>query len=289
MLCSMTGHGQASVESEQVRVVAEFRTVNNRFLKTSLVCDLDAARQTKLENLIKAEVQRGSVSLRLKVQMLDQSLGYRLNSEAVRAYWLQLSEIAGGSQSINVESVLKLPGVVAEGIDEELAEAVWPLAEQATREALTRLNEMRSLEGGAMQRDIVANLQTIATELEQIKAFAPRVIENYARRMTDRINGLLQDYDVSVTTADIVKEVGVFAEKCDVSEETVRLGCHLEQFGKIMEEPVSNGKKLDFLVQEMLRETNTIGSKANDVEIAKHVIEIKTLIERIREMVQNVE
>ncbi|MFT5303331.1 MAG: hypothetical protein ACI814_004150, partial [Mariniblastus sp.] len=131
--------------------------------------------------------------------------------------------------------------------------------------------------------------QTVQTELDEIIKLAPRVITNYSKRMTDRINSLLESHDFQIQPTDIVKEVGVFAEKCDVSEETVRLGCHIQQFNAIIQSPQSNGKKLDFLVQEMLRETNTIGSKANDVEIAKHVVEIKTCIERIREMVQNVE
>lgn len=285
----MTGHGQASVQNDQVRVVAEIRTVNNRFLKTNINCSLDAAHESKLENLIKQNVSRGSVNLRLKSQILGESEDYKLNEPAIRSYWLQLSEIAGSSQSINIESLLTLPNVVAENVREDLNEIIWPAAEQATLEALSKLNEMRQTEGEVMQKDMLANCQTVQTELDEIIKLAPRVITNYSKRMTDRINSLLESHDFQIQPTDIVKEVGVFAEKCDVSEETVRLGCHIQQFNAIIQSPQSNGKKLDFLVQEMLRETNTIGSKANDVEIAKHVVEIKTCIERIREMVQNVE
>ena len=285
----MTGHGQASVQNDQVRVVAEIKAVNNRFLKTNIHCDLDASHQAKLESLVKAHVNRGSVSLRLKTQMLSSGNVYRLNEPVLRAYWLQLSEIAGSSQSVNVESLLQLPGVVDENIDDEMNATVWPLAEQATSEALQSLNEMRSLEGDVMHKDLQVNLGTIVQQLESIKALAPRVIDSYSKRMTERINKLLEDYEVSIQATDVVKEIGVFAEKCDISEETVRLGSHLEQFEAILNSSESNGKKLDFLVQEMLRETNTIGSKANDFEIANHVVEIKTAIERIREMVQNVE
>jgi uncharacterized protein (TIGR00255 family) len=285
----MTGHGQASVQNDQVRVVAEIKTVNNRFLKTSIYCDLDANHQAKLESLIKKHVNRGSISLRLKTHLLNSSEVFRLNGPVLRAYWLQLSEIAGNSQSVNIESLLQLPGVIDDNIDDDLNTTVWPLARQATTEALQRLNEMRSLEGEVMQNDMQANMSTISRQLESIKTLAPRVIESYAKRMTDRINKLLEDYEVSIQATDVVKEVGVFAEKCDISEETVRLGSHIEQFDAVINEDTSNGKKLDFLVQEMLRETNTIGSKANDVDIANHVVEIKTSIERIREMVQNVE
>ena len=285
----MTGHGQASVQTDQVRVVAEVKTVNNRFLKTNINCDLDAAHQAKLENLVKQAVTRGSVNLRLKTQVLGGDEQFKLNESVIKSYWLQLSEIAGSSQAVNVESLLVLPGVFADDVGEEFYETVWPAAEQATTEALKKLNEMRATEGGVMQQDMQENSHVIAEQLESIKKLAPRVIQNYSKRMTERINSLLESFEVSIQATDIVKEVGVFAEKCDISEETVRLGCHIEQFNQIIGASQSNGKKLDFLIQEMLRETNTIGSKANDVEIANHVVEIKTAIERIREMVQNVE
>lgn len=289
MLLSMTGHGQASVQNDQVRVVAELKTVNNRFLKTNINCDLDAAHEAKLETLVKQNIKRGSVNLRLKTQLLGSEQTYQLNDSALRAYWLQLSEIAGSTQAINVESLLVLPGVIADNVPDDLNETIWPAAQQATEEALSQLNEMRKLEGSVMQKDMLSNCEIIARQLEAIKKLAPRVIESYSKRMTDRINGLLESHDVSIQESDVIKEVGVFAEKCDISEETVRLGSHIEQFNQVVNDSQSNGKKLDFLIQEMLRETNTIGSKANDVEIANHVVEIKTCIERIREMVQNVE
>jgi uncharacterized protein (TIGR00255 family) len=289
LLLSMTGHGQASVQHDQVRVVAELKTVNNRFLKTNINCDLDAAHEAKLETLIKQNVKRGTVSLRLKSQLLGGDAAFQLNEAVIRSYWLQLSEIAGSTQSINVESLLVLPGVIAENFRDDLNEILWPAAEQASKEALDQLNEMRRLEGSVMQKDMLANCKIIAEQLEQVKKLAPRVITNYSKRMTDRINSLLQSHDVSIQETDIIKEVGVFAEKCDISEETVRLASHIDQFNQVIQDSESNGKKLDFLIQEMLRETNTIGSKANDVDIANHVVEIKTCIERIREMVQNVE
>jgi uncharacterized protein (TIGR00255 family) len=200
-----------------------------------------------------------------------------------------LSEVAGSSQTVNVESLLTLPGIIADNVSEDTNAIVWPAAKAAATEALAKLNEMRKLEGEVMRKDMSSNCNIISEQLESIKKLAPRVVESYSKRMTERINGLLKTHDVEIQAADIVKEVGVFAEKCDIAEETVRLGSHIEQFKKIIDAKSSNGKKLDFLVQEMLRETNTIGSKANDVEIANHVVEIKTCIERIREMVQNVE
>lgn len=289
MLLSMTGHGQAAVQNDQVRVVAEIRTVNNRFLKTNIHCDLDAAHQAKLETLIKKSIKRGSVSLRLKTHLLGHAGAFKLNSSIIQSYWTQMSEIAGSTQSINVESLLQLPGVVDENIDENLAAEIWPAAKQAVAGALEKLVQMQTVEGDVMKQDMGDNATLIADRLDQLKQLAPRVAENYSKRMTDKINLMLESFDVSITPSDIVREVGLFSEKCDISEETVRLGSHIDQFNQVLNGSESNGKKLDFLVQEMLRETNTIGAKANDSDIAHQVVEVKTAIERIREMVQNVQ
>ena len=287
MVNSMTGHGQASVEQDQFRVAVEIRTVNNRFLKTSINTDLGTELESRVEQQLKATLRRGSVSIRIKTENLQSGQRARLNAEVIQSYWTQLSEIAGGSQSINVESLLTLPGVIedSEPTDQE---ELWPVVKKTLAEALQSLVEMRGTEGEAMKFDMVSNIGAIETELASIEKLAPTVSEAYSKRLTDRINKLLEKFEVTVTASDVIKEVGVFADRTDVSEETVRLATHLEQFRLVIKEPTP-GKKLDFLVQEMLRETNTIGSKANNSDIAKHVVEIKTAIERIREMVQNIE
>ena len=284
----MTGHGQALDQNSQVRVLAEVRSVNNRFLKTHINCDFDVNRQSQLENLVKQHVSRGNVNLKVRAQKLQQSQHYKLNEPVLRAYWLQLSEIAGSSQSVNLESILQLPGVIEENIAED-SDEVWEAVQQAVSESLAKLTEMRSLEGAAMEKDMRQNCSDVSEHLQRIRELAPGVIENYSQKITDRINGLLAKHDITGQPTDIIKEVGIFAERVDISEEIVRLDSHLEQFRKVLDGEQSNGRKLDFLVQEMLRESNTIGSKANDAEIATRVVAIKTAIERIREMVQNVE
>ena len=283
----MTGHGQASVEREGHRVSVEIRSVNNRFLKTNIYSELGSAIDAKIESLVKAHVQRGSVTVRVKLTR-DGSQSYQLNEAAIRQYWLQLSEIAASSQSVNLEAVLSLPGVVNE-TENEASDLVAATVTEAVLSALEHLNAMRGIEGATMQKDMLENIGNIQTELAAVKSRAPLVAQQYSARMTERINQLLSTYDVSITPADIVKEVGIFADRCDISEETVRLSSHLDQFESVLDANPAPGKKLDFIVQEMLRETNTIGSKANDSDIAMHVVEIKTAIERIREMVQNIE
>ena len=285
----MTGHGEGLQQNDQAQVNVEVRAVNNRFLKLNVFSDLSAKRQTELETMVKSQLNRGSVSVRVRCHIEKSPEDYRLNKDLISSYWLQLSEIADGSQPVNLESILQLPGVVEDSSSGDQVEALWPLIKQATTDALQQLNEMRHQEGDAMKQDMLTNCQKISDELAGVEKLAPRVVEAYGKKMTDRINGMLEKFEVSITPADVVREVGVFAERCDISEEVVRLQNHLGQFNSVVEEPQSNGKKLEFLVQEMLRETNTIGSKANDSDIARHVVEMKTAIERIREMVQNVE
>ena len=140
-----------------------------------------------------------------------------------------------------------------------------------------------------MAKDLQANCQSIGEMLGQIEVLAPKVIDAYEQRLTDRLKQIQEKHQLDLQPAEIIREVGLFADRCDVSEEVVRIRSHLEQFAAIMKDEQSNGRKLDFLTQELFREANTIGSKANDAEIARHVVEIKTIVERIREMVQNVE
>lgn len=283
----MTGHGQARFHDQDLQITVEIRSVNSRFLKLNVYCDLGAAMQSKLESIVRDRIHRGTVTLRVSVDSLSEG-EYEINDAVVRAYWLQLSEIAGSSQSVNVESLLALPGVVTEKTTSQ-SEELWPQVESTVREAIDSLDAMRAQEGDAMQQDMLANIEQIADRLKTVETLAPRVSEAYSKRLTDRINKLLTKYDVEVSPSDVVREVGVFAERVDIAEETVRLTTHLDHFRETVANSQQSGRKLDFLVQEILRETNTIGSKANDSDIAGEVVEIKTGIERIREMVQNIE
>jgi len=287
VLQSMTGHGQARVSNDDVQIAVEIRSVNNRHLKLNVHSELDVETQAKAEALVRDRIHRGSVTLRISIKSSGSSQ-YELNDELVRAYWLQLSEIAGSSQNVNVESVLTLPGAVVEKTGADPAD-LWPSIEAAVNQALDGLTAMRSQEGAAMQKDMLGNIDQIETRLKSVREQSPRIVEAYAKRLTDRIKVLMEKNSIDGDQTDVIREVGIFAEKVDLAEETVRLQNHLNHFRETVSSSPRSGRKLDFLVQEILRETNTIGSKANDSEIATQVVEIKTAIERIREMVQNVE
>ena len=287
MLQSMTGHGQARVTNDGVQIAVEIRSVNNRHLKLNFHSELDVETQAKAEALVRERIHRGTVTLRISIKSAGTS-EYELNDELVRAYWLQLSEIAGSSQTVNVESVLMLPGAVVEKTGVDPAD-LWPSIESAINQALDGLTTMRAQEGAAMQEDMLGNIDQIEVRLKFVREQSPRIVEAYSKRLTDRIRSLMEKNNLEGDQVDVIREVGIFAEKVDLAEETVRLGTHLNHFRETVSTSPRSGRKLDFLIQEILRETNTIGSKANDSEIATQVVEIKTAIERIREMVQNVE
>ena len=148
---------------------------------------------------------------------------------------------------------------------------------------------MRAAEGQTMGQDMLHNIESIAAQLTLIEQRIPQVVADYTSRLQERIAKLLAPHETGIEPSEIAREVALFAERSDISEEVVRLRSHIEQFGETMQAEDGIGRRLEFVSQEMFRETNTIGSKANDTEISKHVIEIKAAIERIREMVQNIE
>src|SRR5262249_7513994 len=155
--------------------------------------------------------------------------------------------------------------------------------------ALTRLQAMRQEEGRAMGQELLAHRDTLATHLGRIRAHIPHVATAYRERLFERVRSVLGELDVQIDRSDLIKEVAIFAERSDIAEEVTRLASHLDQFQVILKEPESPGRKLEFLTQEMFREANTIGSKAGDVTISREVVEIKGTLEKIRELVQNVE
>jgi uncharacterized protein (TIGR00255 family) len=148
---------------------------------------------------------------------------------------------------------------------------------------------MRQEEGRAMAQELLLHRDAIAAQLELIRRRIPSVTTTFRDRLYERVRNLLAEHDVEIDRNDLIKEVSIFAERSDIAEEVVRLASHLDQFQEMMNDPESPGRKLEFLTQEMFRETNTIGSKASDIEISRHVVEIKGTLEKIRELVQNIE
>jgi uncharacterized protein (TIGR00255 family) len=290
----MTGYGEAHRQADEVAVAIEVRTINNRYFKLSLrASEGYGPLETQIENVVRSQIKRGTVQVNLRVDHKHSANDYRINHDVLEGYRVQLAEIGDplqGGKGVSVEALLMLPGVVEEHrTDPAEGERDWPLIRATLEEAMTHLATMRTTEGATMAGDLIANNRVIATELQKIAHRAPQVVDGYRARLQERLKTVLNDHQIVVNPADLIREISIYAERSDISEEIVRLNSHLEQFAAIMEQDDAAGRKLEFLAQEMLRETNTIGSKATDVEIARHVIEIKAAIERVKEMIQNVE
>jgi uncharacterized protein (TIGR00255 family) len=294
VLLSMTGFGEAHRKYASLAVAAEVSTINSRYFKLVVRCGEGySALEPLVESLVRQHIKRGTVQVSLRIDRDRATNDFRLNAEVLDGYLKQLQEFAQQrnlKNTLTVESLLTLPGVVdpnAGGPHDATAD--WPLVQDALQEAIGCTTKMRSEEGRAMATDLAANVASIARELDAIEERSPLVAESYRNRLTERVTKTLADYEVTLQAGDLIREVSIYAERSDISEEIVRLRSHLEQFAATLELPESSGRKLEFVTQEMSRETNTIGSKANDVQISRHVIEIKAAIERIREMIQNVE
>jgi len=290
----MTGFGNSRGQNEQIVVTAEVRTVNNRFLKMNVRCpDVYAPLESRIEKTIRKFVSRGTVTAAIRVEPLNKKQHFVLNWDALEDYRKQLDELSKTFQLAPLDDVgrlLELPGAVIEQSGETVdPEADWPLIEEVLESTLKALHEFQIQEGIATGEDLRKNVQIISDQLDVVTKLAPQVVEKFRAKMLDRVQELLEKYDAQVDASDLIREVSIFADRCDINEEISRLTCHLEQFESFLNSDQSQGRKLDFLSQEMFREVNTIGSKANDVQIAHAVVEMKAAVEKIRENLQNVE
>ena len=294
MLLSMTGFGEARCQRDGLAVAVEIRTFNGRYLKVSVrTTEGYGSLESQIEAIVREQIRRATVQVSVRVDRAGSPEDYRLNVSVLDGYRQQLEAVQKTwdvSQPVPLASLLLLPGVVCEDLAGNVnAAEAWPIVRDTLETAMAGVDRMRVEEGRAMAADLTANCRAVEASLEEVERRAPLVVDSYRQRLAERLNKTLAELNMTLDPADVLKEVGLFADRADVSEEIVRLRSHVEQFEAIMGSPKSSGRKLEFLTQEMVREVNTIGSKANDVEIARAVIEIKAAIERIREMIQNVE
>ncbi|HZU37974.1 MAG TPA: YicC/YloC family endoribonuclease [Gemmataceae bacterium] len=296
MLLSMTGYGEGRYQSDTLTVSIELRALNNRYLKVSVRAgEPYNLLESEFEKVIRRSIRRGTVQVNMRLERQYAPQDYRINVVALRSYLRQLQTVdeelgLRSSAAGLISPVLALPGVVPEpggtGFD---VGAEWPLIENVLEKAVEKLQAMRQEEGRAMAQEFLRLRDEIANHLTRIRDRAPQVADLYRDRLLDRVRKLVSELDIQIDRSDLIKEVSIYAERSDIAEEVVRLASHLDQFQEIMNEAESPGRKLEFLTQEMFREANTIGSKASDVEISRHVVEIKGTLEKIRELVQNVE
>jgi uncharacterized protein (TIGR00255 family) len=293
-LLSMTGFGDARDERDDHAISAEVRTINNRHFKLNLrTTEGYAALDARVEAVVREYVRRGTVNVNIRIRHMSAAEDYRLNTDVLENYIDQLQKLSAKrnfDEKLRLEPLASLPGVI-EQLSSEAHDPneVWPLLEPTLRTALESMTQMRVAEGRALAADLEAQCGTVDGSLKNIASRSPQVVEGYRQRLQDRVGEALAKFNVSIEPIDVVREICVFADRSDISEEIVRLRSHLAQFAQALQSAESAGRKLEFICQEMGRETNTIGSKANDAEISHEVVEIKTALERIREQIQNVE
>lgn len=292
MIRSMTGFGAAAVLDGAFSVRVEARSVNHRFLqvKTRLPSEL-AHLEGELEGVVKKALERGVVTLHVAVERAASARVAKLDEGVARAYRDQLQALAkalGIAADVQLETLIELPGVVASPDPSTEVEHEAKLVEQAVRGALAKLVTMREAEGRSLLADMQKQKDGIRALVAKIEERMPKVVVEHHAALQKRVDQLLGGRDV-VKQADLARELALLAERMDVSEELTRLTSHLGQLDALLAKEKPVGRELDFLVQEFLREANTIGAKCSDATIAHTVVELKTLIERLREQVQNVE
>lgn len=292
MLLSMTGYGEGRAQRDDLSIAVEVRAVNNRFLKINLRCpDAYHVLEAEIEKAVRGRVKRGALQIQLQLRRQPRPEDFQLNHFALKTYATQLRRLGQElGADFPLAAALGLPGVVAEPESKAVSPLDdWPTLAPALEAALNNLQAMRAEEGQAMAAELKQHAGDLAAALAMVKTRTPQVVASHRERLKEKIGALLREQGLEPDGAALIREVALFGERTDVAEEIVRLESHIAQFGEMLREKESPGRKLDFLIQEMVRETNTIGSKGNDLEIARHVVEMKSTLEKMRELIQNVE
>ena len=292
MIRSMTGYGSAELERDGQRLSLEVRSVNHRFCEVSIRAPrLISLFEDQIRQLMQERFSRGKISVAVTWSGVGESGEVlTLNVPVVERYVALLQQLRDRyrlNAELNVGTLATLPDVFTWEHTALSDEQTWALVKGALDKACDNMNGMKAREGDSLARDLEKRLKIIRTELDRVVERAPLRPLEAKERLLSRLKVMLED--VEMDPARIAQELALMADRLDCTEECVRLSAHLDQFRSLMEGPELAGRKLNFLLQEMNREANTIGSKANDIEIAHAVIVIKEEVERLREQVQNVE
>ena len=299
MLKSMTGFGRGQYEDENFSVTVEMKTVNHRYNEVAIrLPRFLNPLEDKIRKTILKTVNRGRIDVFINADYTSsENCTLKVDKNLAAAYHRALQEVGSaiGLEELTLNSAQEVMYLsrcqevinVKEGFFD--VETVWPKVEQAVAEALKNLVAMRETEGGNIYGDFIYRADLIAEKLTQIEARSSMVVEEYQAKLTDRLNNLLADHNITVEPERLLQEVAIFADRASITEEIVRLKSHIKQFKNIINSDQPVGRKLDFLIQEFNREANTIASKANDYTLAQIVVEIKEEKKKIREQIQNIE
>lgn len=292
MIKSMTGFGRAVAETDGYVITVEIKSVNHRYFEfSSRIPRQYGFLDDKLKSYINSRVSRGKVECYVSIDALNtEAAQVVVNNTLASAYVSALKELSKNydlKEDFGASTVARFQDVLVVKKADEDEEKIWNYVKSVTDTALDKFIAMRTVEGEKMKNDISSRADYILSCVEYIEKRSPETVKEYNDKLVERVHDLIGD--VSLDEGRVIQEVAIYADKVAVAEETVRLRSHLDQLKAFInaDEPV--GRKMDFLVQEINRETNTIGSKANDVDIARKVVDIKAEVEKIREQIQNIE
>lgn len=294
MIKSMTGFGRGEYTDGKRSIIAEIKSVNHRYSDITVKMPRRYTfAEDKIKNAVKDKIRRGKVDVSIIVENITENdVNIKLNTMLAKQYYDNLTELRSEfdlSGDISLQFLASLPDVMKAIPDVEDEEEITKSILIPVAEAAANLEKMRAVEGEKLAEDLIAKGEHVKEILDKIAERAPQVVVDYTAKLKERIQDLIGS-SVQVPEDRILVEAAVFADKCAIDEEITRLNSHLVQLKNIIEKSSQpDGKKLDFLVQEMNREANTIGSKANDITITNYMLEIKSEIEKIREQVQNIE
>lgn len=288
----MTGFGRAVKELDGYVITVELKSVNHRYFEFSMRCPRQYGFiEEKMKSYLSARVARGKVDCFVSIDALNtEAADVVVNNTLASAYVKALKELTAAydlREDYGASVIARFPDVLVVKKAEEDEEKIWNCVKSVADEALEKFLAMRAVEGRKMYDDIYSRSQFILDTVAFIEARSPQTVKEYNDKLIERVHELIGD--VSLDEGRIIQEVAVFADKVAVAEETVRLRSHIDQLRSFLKSEEAVGRKMDFLVQEINRETNTIGSKCNDVEIARKVVDVKAEIEKIREQIQNIE
>jgi uncharacterized protein (TIGR00255 family) len=292
MVASMTGYGRAELVEESIKAALEISSVNNRFCEIQFRLPKNLSPlESKLKEVILTTISRGKISFNLSWEETSPVASYvKLNEEAADVYFNIMTQLKGRYDlcgDIRMDQFLSLPDLIKVEKEEPDLNKAWEIISKLTYRALEEFNQMRRVEGAKLAQDLSERVTRLEETIPEIEELTPKSIDNYREKLKSRIRELIDNSTVDAHRLEF--EVALMAEKCDVTEECVRFRSHNQQFLSALKEDVPVGKRLTFLLQEMNREANTIGSKAADAKISQKVIFLKEEIEKIREQVQNIE
>jgi len=294
----MTGFGDASEQAAGVQYSVELRSLNNRYFKATIRLPEEiASLEAELESLLRNKLNRGSVTAIIKMRGSAASVADQINETALLAYLDRLETLharfADRDQAVQIDltNLLALPGVLQSADDSQILSNARPVVTKLMDTCCDKVMAMRVIEGKTAGDDLARQRATIRTRIDEIAERAPVVLEEYHVRLRNRINDLLAKAELKVDEPNLLRELAIFADRSDISEEINRTRGHLEQFEQIVGNKTTDsvGRTLEFLTQELLREANTISSKSNDAVISRAIVEVKGAIDRIKEQAANVE